>query len=92
MLSGMSTQIAVRLADEDLERLDAAIARGAFPSRAAAVRAGLDRLLSDEREAQISEAYRRGYATGDDEGVVGETGLRLGSRLLSDETLAAHDA
>jgi hypothetical protein len=32
MRGGMSVQIAVRLADEDLERLAAAIARGVFPA------------------------------------------------------------
>jgi Arc/MetJ-type ribon-helix-helix transcriptional regulator len=58
----MGAQIAVRLADEDLKSLDEAVARGAFPSRAAAVRAGLRRLLAQEREAQIAEAYRRGDA------------------------------
>ena len=88
MLSGMSIQIAVRLAVDDLKRLDAAIARGAFPSRAAAVRAGLDRLLREEREAEIAEAYRRGYATDVDESAVGEVGLRLGSTLLAAESLA----
>src|SRR5258708_614920 len=53
MLIGMGVQIAVRLADQELEHLDAAIARGTFPSRAAAVRAGLHRLLQEEREKQI---------------------------------------
>ncbi len=81
MLGGMSVQIAVRLADEDLERLDAAVARGAFPSRAAAVRAGLIWLLRQEREAQIEAAYRRAYSTHPQEEWVGEVGLRLGAAL-----------
>lgn len=88
MLSGMSVQIAVRLPDEDLQRLDAAVARGAFPSRAAAVRAGLDQLLRDEREAQIAEAYRLGYGADHDQDAVGEAGLRLGSTFLAREELA----
>lgn len=54
------------------------------------MRAGLDRLLREEREAQIAEAYRRGYATDDngadgDEDTVGEAGLRLGAALLAGE-------
>lgn len=89
MLIGMSVQIAVRLADEDLERLDAAVARGAFPSRAAAVRAGLDQLLREDREAHIAEAYRRGYATAPDEDEVGQAGLSLGAALLAREEPAA---
>lgn len=77
-------QIAVRLADEELERLDAAIARGAFASRAEAVRAGLVRVLREEREAQIEQAYRRAYAaTPDEVDEVGEVGLSLGAELLS---------
>jgi Arc/MetJ-type ribon-helix-helix transcriptional regulator len=79
----MSVQIAVRLADEDLERLDAAVARGAFPSRAAAVRAGLDQLLREEREAHIAEAYRRAYATVPEEDGAGRAGLSLGAALLA---------
>jgi Arc/MetJ-type ribon-helix-helix transcriptional regulator len=91
MLAGMSPQIAVRLADDDLRRLDAAIARGAFANRAAAVRAGLDRLLRDEREAEIAEAYRRGYAADPEEDAVGEAGLRLGSALLAGDEAAARE-
>lgn len=85
MLNGMSVQIAVRLAEEDLKRLDDAIARGAFASRAAAMRDGLERLLREEREHEITEAYRRAYAghgPDPDEPLVGEAGLRLGSELL----------
>jgi Arc/MetJ-type ribon-helix-helix transcriptional regulator len=85
MLYGMSVQIAVRLPDDDLERLDAAVARGVFPSRAAAVRAGLQRLLGEEREAQIAEAYRRGYASDPEADWVGEAGLRLGAAQLAKE-------
>jgi Arc/MetJ-type ribon-helix-helix transcriptional regulator len=84
----MSVQIAVRLSVEDLERLDAAVARGVFPSRAAAVRAGLRRLLGEEREAQIAEAYRRGYATEPQADWIGEAGLRLGAEQLSEQDRA----
>ena len=88
MLSGMSTQIAVGLPEEALRRLDAAIARGVFANRAAAVRAGLDYLPREEREAEISAAYRRGYAADDDGDAVGKVGLELGSALLAGEHLA----
>jgi len=77
----MSVQIAVRLADEDLRRLDAAVARGTFASRAEAVRVGLSRLLREEREAQIEEAYRRAYAEAPDDDELGAAGLALGVRL-----------
>jgi Arc/MetJ-type ribon-helix-helix transcriptional regulator len=89
MLRGMSVQIAVRLADDELERLDAAIARGAFSSRAEAVRAGLVAVLREEREARIGAAYRRAYATEADDPSVGEAGLQLGAALLAAEDDAA---
>ena len=88
MLTGMSVQIAVRLAEEDLRRLDTVIARGAFASRAAAMRYGLEQLLREEREHEITEAYRRAYADQEpnpEERLVGEAGLRLGSKLLGAE-------
>ena len=85
----MSVQIAVRLREEDLEYLDAAVARGAFPSRAAAVRTGLQRLLREDREQEIEQAYRRGYAEHPQETWVGEAGLAHGARLLANAE-AAH--
>lgn len=88
MLGGMSVQIAVRLPEEALERLDAAIARGTFPNRAAAVRHGLDRLLREEREREIEAAYRRAYAgrePDEEDRLVGQAGLEFGSRILQAE-------
>jgi len=84
----MSVQIAVRLGEEDLEHLDAAVARGAFPSRAAAVRTGLQRLLREDREREIEQAYRRGYAEHPPERWVGQAGLAQGARLLANEEAA----
>jgi Arc/MetJ-type ribon-helix-helix transcriptional regulator len=85
MLAGMSVQIAVRLADEEIERLDAAVARGAFASRAEAVRAGLVRVLREEREAQIEQAYRRAYAAAPEQDEIGRVGLALGAQLHTDD-------
>ncbi|MEA2372976.1 MAG: hypothetical protein QOH12_3370 [Solirubrobacteraceae bacterium] len=80
----MSVQIAVRLEEDDLRRLDAAVARGVFPSRAAAMRAGLTVVLREEREVRIGEAYRRAYAAAPDDVSVGLVGLRLGVALMAD--------
>ncbi len=85
MLDGMSVQIAVRLDESDLEHLDAAVERGVFPSRAAAVRTGLQRLLREDREQEIERAYRRAYADEPQEAWVGEAGLTHGARLLAEE-------
>lgn len=58
----MSEQIAVRVPEEDLRGLDEVVARGRYPSRAAAVRAALGMLLREERNRWIAEEYRRAYA------------------------------
>lgn len=71
----MSQQIAIRIPDDDLEALDAAIAHGRFPNRAAAVREALSRLLRDERRASIEEADRRGYGATPQEEWAGQVGL-----------------
>ena len=71
----MTKQIPLRISDEDLEQLDHVVARGRFSSRSAALRAALALLLSDEREREIDEAYRRGYGEHPQEEWVGEAGL-----------------
>ncbi len=71
----MTTQVPVRLTDSDLAALDEAIARGRFGSRSEALRAGLDRILREEREQAIDDAYTRGYAEHPQEAWVGEVGL-----------------
>lgn len=52
----------MRIPTEDIERLDEAIKHGHFPSRAAAVRAGIDHVLREAREREIEESYRRAYS------------------------------
>jgi Arc/MetJ-type ribon-helix-helix transcriptional regulator len=56
------SQIAVRLTDEQLRILDAAVAQGAFGSRAEAVRAAIGLLEDELREARIEGSYRSAYA------------------------------
>jgi len=86
MLFGMSQQIAVRLADEDLAHVDAVIAHGAFASRAAALRAGLKLLLKQQRDREIAEQYRRGYGADPQEEWIGEAGLAAAAALIGPET------
>ena len=81
----MSEQVAVRLPEVALAALDEAIARGSFPSRAAALREGLDRLLREERERQIEAAYRRGYRAFPQEEWVGEAGLAAFAAFVAAE-------
>ena len=79
----MTVQVPVRLTDSDLAALDAAIARGRFANRSEALRAGLDRILFEERQREIDESYAAAYARHPQEAWVGKLGL---------EGLAAFDA
>ena len=56
------SQIAVRLSEEELRLLDAAVAEGAFRSRAEAVRAAIKLLEGELREARVADSYRAAYA------------------------------
>ena len=62
----MSTQIAIRLDDDELAALDAEVAAGRAASRSEAVRRGIARLQRDQRyrseEATLLELARRGEA------------------------------
>lgn len=84
MVFGMP-QIAIRLGDEELARLDASVALGRYPSRAAAVRAGVDRLLREERDREIADAYRRGYGARPQEKELGAAGVSAMAALVRKE-------
>jgi Arc/MetJ-type ribon-helix-helix transcriptional regulator len=73
----VSTPVQTRLSEEEIRALDAAIERGRFPNRSEALRAGLQRVLRDEREQEIADAYARGYGRQPQEPWVGEFGLSL---------------
>ena len=61
ILSGMATQIAVRLPDDVLARLDQLVADGTYESRAAAVRAGIDAVMDVARRQATDRAIVEGY-------------------------------
>jgi Arc/MetJ-type ribon-helix-helix transcriptional regulator len=62
MLLGMPTeQIAVRLPEELLERVDELVEAGVYESRAAAVRAGLEVLADLARRRALDNAILDGY-------------------------------
>jgi Arc/MetJ-type ribon-helix-helix transcriptional regulator len=73
----MTTPVQTRLENSELERLDAAIARGRFASRSEALRAALTLALDAEREREIAVAYARGYGEHPQEEWAGELGLSL---------------
>jgi Arc/MetJ-type ribon-helix-helix transcriptional regulator len=61
MLIGMSTQIAVRLSDHLLARIDKLVAAGRMASRADAARRALDLLATSIEEAEITGRVIEGY-------------------------------
>jgi Arc/MetJ-type ribon-helix-helix transcriptional regulator len=71
----MTIQVPVRLTEEDVAALDAAIARGAYRNRSEALRAGLERVLADEHERELAEEYARGYGEHPQEDWIPELGL-----------------
>jgi len=62
----MSTQIAIRLADDDLNALDVEVKEGRAASRSDAVRRGIAHIKRDQRyrgeERNLIELARRGEA------------------------------
>ena len=51
----------MRLPDDQLALLDALVGRGAYDSRAAAVRAGIELVLELERRREVDRAIVEGY-------------------------------
>jgi Arc/MetJ-type ribon-helix-helix transcriptional regulator len=78
------------MTEADVAALDAAVARGRFANRSEALRAALARLLAEEREREIDEAYRRGYGEHPQAewvGAAGLAGLAAFDRAERDEPL-----
>jgi Arc/MetJ-type ribon-helix-helix transcriptional regulator len=71
----MTIQVPLRLTERDVAALDEIVASGRYANRSEALRAALARLLREERERQIDEAYARGYGEYPQEEWVGEAGL-----------------
>ena len=71
----MSIQVPVRLTQTDVAALDAVVASGRFANRSEALRAGLERVLREEREREIDAAYSRGYGAKPQKEWVGKAGL-----------------
>jgi Arc/MetJ-type ribon-helix-helix transcriptional regulator len=84
ILCGMNRQIAIRLPDEDLAVLDAEVAAGHFPSRAAAVRAGVHEFVSAQRSREIADAYKRAYGAVPQEAWFAEASAQAVGELLAE--------
>jgi Arc/MetJ-type ribon-helix-helix transcriptional regulator len=81
----MTKQIPLRISERDLSALDTVVASGRYSSRSAALRAGLELLLREERRHAIDEAYRRGYERKPQEEWVGNAGLAAFAAFVAAE-------
>jgi Arc/MetJ-type ribon-helix-helix transcriptional regulator len=71
----MTVQVPVRLTERDVAALDELVSSGRFANRSDVLRAGLARVIREEREREIDEAYRRGYGEHPQEEWIGRAGL-----------------
>jgi Arc/MetJ-type ribon-helix-helix transcriptional regulator len=81
----MTKQIPLRISERELSALDRIVAGGRFPSRSAALRAGLELLLREERRQAVDDAYRRGYERKPQEEWVGDAGLAAFAAFVAAE-------
>jgi Arc/MetJ-type ribon-helix-helix transcriptional regulator len=81
----MTQQIPIRIPDEKAEALDRLVEKGRFASRSEAMREGLDRLLAEEREREIEDAYRRAHERAPDDEAAGQAGLAAFSAWAESE-------
>jgi Arc/MetJ-type ribon-helix-helix transcriptional regulator len=75
IVNRVTIRVRVRLPEADVAALDVAITLGHFANRSEALRAGLERILYEERQRAIDEAYAAGYAKYPQEEWVGGVGL-----------------
>ena len=79
------TQIAVKVSEELLARLDDLVAQGVYPSRSAAVRQGLESVLLSYRLGAIDRGFREGFLrTPETDGEI-EDARRLAVEAIDDE-------
>jgi Arc/MetJ-type ribon-helix-helix transcriptional regulator len=78
----MTKQIALRLPDEMLAKLDEYVSRGKFENRTAAVREAIQALIDDDEERQIAEEYRRAYTEQPEDPAVNEAFTKLAAETM----------
>lgn len=81
----MTVQIAVKLPDEILARIDALIADGAFANRSAAVRRGLQALVDAHHRLDVDRAYVEGYSRTPESEAEMREATRLAIESIEDE-------
>lgn len=78
----MTTQLAVKLPEDLLARIDDLVTKGLFKSRSAAIRRGLEALVAADDRRLIDEAFRNGVSESDEEV---EDSYRLAIESITEE-------
>ncbi len=81
----MTVQIAVKLPDELLARLDELVRSGHFPSRSGGIRRALEVLLSAEGRRRIDAAFAEGFRRVPDDGPELAEATRLAVEAIEEE-------
>jgi Arc/MetJ-type ribon-helix-helix transcriptional regulator len=80
----MTIQIAVKLPDELVARLDELVKSGTFPSRSTGVRRALEVLLRAEERRRVDAAFAEGFRRIPDGDDLGEA-TRLAGEAIDEE-------
>jgi len=81
----MTIQIAVKVPDEVMRRVDELVAKGEYESRSEAVRAGLSLVTSAARRREIDRAFAYGFARVPDSAAEIADAHRQGVESIEDE-------
>ncbi|HZT67191.1 MAG TPA: ribbon-helix-helix domain-containing protein [Acidimicrobiales bacterium] len=79
------TQIAAKLPDDLVRRVDQLVADGLLPSRSWAVRRGLEMVVADTRASAIDRAFREAYSRVPETGAELEEARQLALRSIQQE-------
>lgn len=81
----MTVQIAVKLPDELVARLDELVRGGSFPSRSSGVRRALEVLLAAEEHHRVDALFASGFRQLPDDGAELAEATRLAIEAIEDE-------
>lgn len=81
----MTVQIAVKLPDELVARLDELVRAGMFPSRSSGVRRALELLLGAEGRRRVDAAFAEGFQRLPDDGPELAEATRLAVEAIHEE-------
>jgi Arc/MetJ-type ribon-helix-helix transcriptional regulator len=81
----MTVQVAAKLPDELIRRVDELVSAGTFPSRSSAIRQGLESLLGLLERQALDDSVRQGYTRRPESPEEMDGARRLAERAIADE-------